>query len=159
MKGIARFLLLGFVLATLGYLTWSEFERPAQRESGEDVVAVDAPQGEHVVVYYFHSPVRCVKCRKMELLAMEVLEERFSEDTSSRRVIWKALDYQAPQNAPLAELFELTSSSLVLAKYDGADLREWNNLTLIWQLVNEDERYKDYVADELHHLLESKDGE
>lgn len=67
-----------------------------------------------VEVLYFHGKQRCVTCRTIEQLAREVVEQKYSE----KDVVFRVVDISQKENAPMAEQYEVTWSSLIVAKGD-----------------------------------------
>ena len=47
-----------------------------------------------LVVYYFHSNIRCPTCRSIESQAQETVQTHFASQLSNGEVIWKIVNYE-----------------------------------------------------------------
>jgi hypothetical protein len=77
------------------------------------------PPGEQlpdaVVVFFFHGDNRTPKDEKIEHYAHEVLEQSFAAPLREGKVVWRVLNYEAPENARFREDYQVIGSSIVLA--------------------------------------------
>ena len=56
-----------------------------------------------LVVYYFHSNIRCPTCRSIESQAQETVQTHFASQLGNGEVIWKIVNYEQPAAKPLAD--------------------------------------------------------
>jgi hypothetical protein len=119
-------------------------------------VASDEPQPEsevQVVAYYFHGNMRCKTCRKLEAYSEEAISKGFAEKIAAGAIEWRAVNTDEPDNKHFIKDFELTSKSLVLVEYRDGEVKRWQNLKLIWQLVGDKDGFIKYVRDTTSDFL------
>jgi hypothetical protein len=107
------------------------------------------------IVFYFHRTLRCYTCLGLEAAAREAVHEGFLADLNARTLAWRAVDFDLPENAHFVEEFDLEGSSLVFAKKAGGRTISWEKIEGIWNLANEPEPLKAFVAGELWRFFES----
>jgi len=124
--------------------------------AGEEIAA-PTPAVAHVVrVYYFHGNARCVSCRKIEALAGEAVRAAFAGEMKQRKVEWLVVNVEEPANRHFIQDYRLYTKSLVVVDLvDGTQVR-WKNLERIWELLREDEAFRQYVQGEVRSYLEKR---
>lgn len=113
----------------------------------EDVLA------DGLVVYYFHSNVRCATCRALESQTREAVNAGFASQLDSSEMVWKKLNYEEPAGADLAKQFEIQVPVVVLARMKDGQLGDWKRLDKVWALVDEKETFADYIDTEIRQML------
>ena len=113
----------------------------------EDVLA------DGLVVYYFHSNVRCATCRALESQTREAVNAGFASQLDSGEMVWKKLNYEEPAGADLAKQFEIQVPVVVLARMKDGQLGDWKRLDKVWALVDEKETFADYIDMEIRQML------
>ena len=113
-----------------------------------------APPAHVVRVYYFHGDARCVSCRKIEALAGEAVRAAFPGEMKQGKVEWLVVNVDEPPNKHFIQDYKLYTKSLVVVDLvDGTQVR-WKNLERIWELLREDEAFRQYVQGEVRSYLE-----
>jgi len=133
---------------------------PAAQETSEETTAA-APASEsagggdasRVIAYYFHNTSRCPTCLKIERTAREAMEETFSDDFASGKLVWQSLDMEKPENEHFVYDYELAAPSLVLVAMEEASEVEWKRLDDTWKLINNKEQFAAYVVEEVTAYL------
>ena len=117
----------------------------------------DSPAPAHVVrVYYFHGNARCVSCRKIEALAGEAVRAAFAGEMKQGKVEWLAVNIEEPANKHFIRDYRLYTKSLVVVDLvDGTRVR-WKNLEKIWELLRDDDAFRQYVQGEVKSYLEKR---
>ncbi len=107
-------------------------------ESGNETAESARPAaGARVVVYYFHSKVRCSECQTIESYGHEAVSEGFADELQSGRLEWHVLDYEDPRNQSLAKQYEVIAPTIVVVQLkDGKPVR-WDNLSDVWGLIGD----------------------
>lgn len=106
------------------------------------------------VVYYFHGKFRCPTCLKIEQLSARTVREAFDEQMGRGFLEWKAVDIDRPENKHFSADFDLSSPTLVVARFEGAEMREFQKLDKVWDFVEGDERkFETYVCGEIDRFL------
>ena len=98
------------------------------RPANENTDRTGSLRPDRVEVLCFHGAQRCATCVAIEKNAIEAMEMHFAEELRDSTVVFSTIDLSEPVNAPLADRYETTWSSLfVVARKDGEESAE--NLT------------------------------
>jgi hypothetical protein len=113
-----------------------------------------------VIAYYFHGTVRCETCLKIEKQAREVIGRQFKAELNARRLVFKAVNYDLPENAHFQTDYNLPCPSLVLVRQkDGRD-EKWTLLGDTWQLIHGDPaKFNRHVETEVGNFLRAANRE
>jgi len=155
-KKIVSLVLLLFVGAAMIYLVTSETEAP----TSEETAAVAEPSGaipaagRVVTVTYFHGDRRCVTCNKLEKYSSSAVHEHFADQLAAGGLVWQVTNYDEAGNEHYVDDYSLPYQSLVLQEYVDGKPGEWVNLNKIWDLVNDEAAFDEYVRAELVAFLE-----
>jgi hypothetical protein len=122
-----------------------------------DSSTIEAPNAvdDGLVVYYFHSNVRCVTCKAIESQSHEAVQTAFESELADGRMVWKALNYEEADGMDLGRQFEVQVPVVVLAQMKGGQLGEWKRLDRVWALVGDKEAFAGYVQAEVREMLAS----
>ncbi len=124
--------------------------------SGEHSVQEDSPtvpRADRVVVYYFHQTARCENCLKFEAYADEALRQFFAAELASGDLDWRVVNLDDTTNAHFVDDYALFESSIIISNVRGEEEINWRNLDAIWHLVNDKDRFIEYVAVEVEEDL------
>lgn len=163
-KAILTFLLLAFVAASLSYAVLKESgikEEPGSPASDvpnwttktETRVTEAAEPESRVVAFYFHGNTRCVTCRNIESYAREAIESGFPQALQKGRLEFKVVNVEEPQNEHFVQDYQLSTRSVVLARFERGKQRDWKNLQLVWDLVKDHDAFVIYVQEEAKSFL------
>jgi hypothetical protein len=151
---------LGPTRAELGTQT----EQPAHgdttaRRAGAAVPdsAASARRAERVEVYYFHRTARCESCLKFEAYAEETLRTSFAEALADGSLEWRVVNLDDTTNTHFIDDYDLFESSLVVSGVREGVETHWRKLDAIWTLVQDEEAFLAYVADEVGEELRRLD--
>lgn len=171
MKKVVRVVLLLFVAASIAYLivdrrsseTTGNGAGGGSRNNARTVTNVEVPTssegainartGPVLVAYYFHGTSRCPTCLKMEKYAREAIEETYDSDVRSGRVQWQAVNYDESANEHFVKDYALVASSLVIVSDKAVASSVWRRLDRIWDLIGDEQAFKNYVIDEVKNML------
>ncbi|RPI17723.1 MAG: hypothetical protein EHM58_08160 [Ignavibacteriae bacterium] len=106
-----------------------------------------------IIVYYFHATTRCVTCINIENYTQEVVNTKFRKEMKNKKVYFKSVNFETSPDEHIIEKFNLTSSSVILAMYEGKKRITWKNLEDVWDLEHDKEQFSNYIEDELKHFL------
>ena len=145
------------LIAAAALVAWSAPVPGASLATAREEIAPSAPAPAHVVrVYYFHGNARCVSCRKIEALAGEAVRAAFPGEMKQGKVEWLAVNIEEPANKHFIQDYRLYTKSLVVVDLvDGTQVR-WKNLEKIWELLRDDEAFRQYVQGEVKSYLEKR---
>jgi hypothetical protein len=121
---------------------------PAALAAGS-VQASGAAAGDGIRIYYFHHTLRCNTCLSIEALARAAVKEHFADELAAGRVAWQAVNIEQPANEHFERDFELKTQSLVLTEFAHGPCVRWKNLPEVWNLVENEPAFADYVRREL----------
>lgn len=103
---------------------------------------------ETVFAYYLHGTRRCATCRKLEAYSKEALREGFPEMLKDSTLVWGTINYDLKRNEHYLKDYDLYTKALILSRVrDGKEV-EWKNLDKIWDLVNDKEKFLEYVREQ-----------
>jgi hypothetical protein len=139
-------------------LTTIAEELRALRGHGGIAAASGAPTkaetvSDGLVVYYFHSNVRCPTCRSIESQAQETVQTHFASQLSNGEVVWKIVNYEQASAKPLADKFQLQMPVVVLAKMKNGKIEDWKRLDEVWAMVGDNPAFTKYVRAEIERML------
>jgi len=106
-----------------------------------------------VVAYYFHGTVRCETCQKIERQAREVIEARFKSELEAKKLVFKPVNYDLPENAHFQPDYRLPCPSLVLVRQKDGQDEQWKLLGETWTLVDDAPKFNAYITNEVVKLL------
>ena len=107
-----------------------------------------------VVAYYFHTSFRCASCHKIQQFTEEALQEGFSDEIASGELAYKVVNVEETGNEHYVEDYSLYTKSVVLSlQKDGKEV-EFKNLDKVWQLLNDKERFIEYIENEVKGSLQ-----
>jgi hypothetical protein len=166
MKSTATYVLLIFVVVSIGYFVLSETKRPPAPTTSQPVAGTHAGEEEpspaqtqpahRVVAYYFHNTQRCTTCLKIERLAEEALREQFAPALERGALEWHTVNMEEAPNTHFVEDYGLVTSSVVLVDLEGDWQRDWTLMGKVWDLVHDDEdAFKRYIVDQARTYLGS----
>ena len=104
------------ILKTIGLSIFGLFILGACQGKHSEQISENKPkQDSNVIeVIYFYGKQRCSTCMAMGKYAKEALDSAFAEKTNDGSIIFKAVDITSPEGEKLADLFEVSSSSLYI---------------------------------------------
>jgi hypothetical protein len=177
---ITRVLLI-FVLFSITFLVYKEFVREGNEKEvqGVDVKALKEspvkktsqkiatkPESEayhvqaavqplksKVIAYYFHGTFRCTTCRTIEKYSHDAIQQYFSKELANGKLEFKPVNVEEPENRHFIQDYQLFSKALVLSLVTDGKEAKWKNLTDIWTLVKDKDKFFQYVKDETEGFL------
>lgn len=162
-RRIATIVLSIFVAASITYLIATEVRKPAKNETAAadtsqktDQAAPDGnvPIKEHALtVYYFHTTFRCPTCRRIEALTASAVQKFFSAELATKKMTWKPVNIEDPENRHFVDDFKLFTKSVVLVDEKNGKTVRWKNLDRIWELVRDETAFTGYIKNEIAGYL------
>ena len=133
-------------------------ELSQQNESSRPVDAMKKNQDEDtikptVIAYYFHPTIRCIACITVEAVAAETIEKAFREQLADGRLMWVRINLDDEGGQEYQKQFEVSSSTLVVAKVDGRNGMQYKKLTKVWDLLSDPDALSKYVENEINEYL------
>ncbi|MGE0481714.1 MAG: nitrophenyl compound nitroreductase subunit ArsF family protein [Phycisphaerae bacterium] len=118
-------------------------------QTAGNLATAEAVAGDGIRVYYFHRTQRCHTCLMIEALARAAVLEHFAEGLAARRIVWQAINIEEPGSEHFESDFELQAQALVLTEFAQGQCVRWKNLAGVWDLVENESAFADYVRREL----------
>ncbi len=123
---------------------------PARAQPATNTPAV-LPDG--VVALYFHGDRRCRTCIGIQEGIEKVIRERFGAEQAAARLHYREINSDRDENRPLAEQFQLSFSTLIVARVKDGKVVDWENCDKVWEYAHEPERFAEYVEKQLRARL------
>jgi hypothetical protein len=111
-----------------------------------------------VIAYYFHRTLRCDTCLTIERYAREAVEVGYTDDLRAGGLEWHAVNIEEPENRHFEKDFALETQSLVLVEMGGDQVTRWKNLKNVWQLVENQMAFENYVWTELDAFRDGREA-
>ena len=105
------------------------------------------------VVYYFMTTQRCQNCMKIETYTQEAVQENCEEMLNNKKMLWKMVNVDEPQNRHFIQDYQLITKSVVLVKYRDSKQVEWKNLDQVWNLLGDKTAFQDYIINEIESFV------
>lgn len=106
-----------------------------------------------VLVTYFYTNYRCPTCKKLEAYSREAIERGFPLELEAKKIVFRTLNMQEPDNHHYSEDYKLYTKSLILSLTRNGKEVKWKNLADIWKLVRNQEKFTEYVQRETQAYL------
>ncbi|MCH5242050.1 MAG: thioredoxin [Muribaculaceae bacterium] len=108
-----------------------------------------------IEVIYFFGKQRCSTCVAMEKFAKEAIDSVFADKTKDGSIIFKSVDINTPEGEKLADLFEVSSSSLFIVD-NNPDKPEKVDMTSFGfrNARNHRQEYKQGIIDQINQFLD-----
>jgi hypothetical protein len=102
-----------------------------------------------VMVFYFHTRVRCPACRMVEASSRSLVETKYSEELINGQFAWQSIDYQSPGNQHYVEEYQLLAPSVVLVEFMEGNAAKWKTLNEVWSLTGDRAALEHYIDAEI----------
>jgi hypothetical protein len=127
----------------------------AQADKGKTAAPETKDVSRKFVAYYFHGDFRCDSCRKIEQYSREAVEKYFADQLKTGELVFKVINMDRPENKHFINDYQLYTGSLVIAEFKGAAQVKWKNLAEVWNNLDDQEAFHDYVKTEIQKYMES----
>lgn len=156
-RRIVTIVLSIFVATSIVYLVATEVRKPEKSDTtSEGTQNNPASMENHVLtVYYFHTTFRCPTCRKIEALTESTVKNFYSAELVKRKILWKPVNIELPENRHFADDFKLFTKSVVIVDSSNGKQIRWKNLDKIWELVRDESAFTGYIKKEITVYLNS----
>lgn len=113
----------------------------------------EVAQKKEIRIYYFHRTARCPSCLKIESLAHETIQTFFPVELESGAVQWHAVNVDDEDKKHFVDDYDLSTQTLIVAEFSGGKQSRWKNLDKVWELLDNDTYFRQYVEDEIRAWL------
>ena len=109
-----------------------------------------------VKVYYFHTTYRCANCKKFEKWSKETVDQFFTNILKDGSLTYDRINIEDKKNKHFVEDYRLITKSIILSKVVNDEEVTWKNLDKIWTLLSDENKFKEYIRDEIEILLKDR---
>lgn len=109
--------------------------------------------GSSVIAYYFHRTMRCHTCLTIETNAARVIENNFSQQITDGKLIWMPYNLDEAGGKDLAKEFDISVSTLVLAKMQDGKHTKFRKLDNVWAYIGDPVKFDSYIQGEVSRFL------
>lgn len=112
---------------------------------------VDRPNG--VTAILFHGDKRCRTCIKISDLTRQTLQQQFAGELASGALHIAEVNYDEAGNQPYVSHYQLTSSTVVVTRWQAGRETSWVRLDEVWDRVDDVSKFRDLIAENVRTLL------
>jgi hypothetical protein len=115
----------------------------------------DTTEANKIIAYYFHGNRRCATCLKLEAYSAEALQTGFKKELSDSVLVWRVVNYDKKENEHYIDDYKLYTKALILSRVSEGKEVKWKNLDMIWQLVENKDKFIEYVQKETREFMKA----
>ena len=106
------------------------------------------------MVCYFYAPPRCKTCVQLEAFAKDLMERKFAEELKTGKIEWRAVDYNAAENAGMASTYGLHTKHIVLMEEVDGKVMKWKDMSELWaKMRGANGELEKYITSEVKSYL------
>jgi hypothetical protein len=156
-----RFTRLFTVLLAAGFaaalVTLAGTPTPSAAKPGSMTTSPNSAIGNHIVhVYYFHTTQRCASCKKIEAWSDAAIRAAFERALGAGNLEWEVINIDDPLNRHFVDDYKLYTKSLIVVDRVNGEQARWKNLEKVWQLLQNEASFRQYVQTEIRAYLEQR---
>ncbi len=147
------------IIAVSGVLYSCQSSEPVKKTEKTDSVKptemAAAPKSEQkkLVVYYFHTTFRCHSCTMIEQFTKEAVESGFAEEIKKGLIEMKVINVEDKGNEHFVDDYKLYTKSVIISDVRNGKEVSWKNLEKVWQLLGDQNKFKEYIQTEIQTSL------
>lgn len=146
MLTVVRWVLLAFVLVTLGF-AFGRGSGTSQNASLIEVLKI--PNERCTVVVVFSGREHCDFCDSIKAYSRETLQRHNEEELRSGQLVFGVINTDLPEYRHFKERYELFTASLMLFELRDGMPHRWKILDEAWQLFDDETRFVEMLRTEL----------
>ncbi|HCF60498.1 MAG TPA: hypothetical protein DFS52_21190 [Myxococcales bacterium] len=116
------------------------------------------PAQDRVVAYYFHGNRRCRTCIGMQETISKTIQEKFAAELAAGRLSFQEINYEAPEHEHFVKQFDLSFSTLVVARVRGEQTVKFANCGDIWNHALDQTALAGYAEKNVREYLQMLGG-
>jgi hypothetical protein len=138
-------------------VTLAKTPTPSEPKPGSVLTSPNSAIGNHVVrVYYFHTTQRCASCKKIEAWSADAIHAAFERELGAGSLEWQVINIDDPLNRHFVDDYKLYTKSLIVVDRVNGQQTRWKNLEKVWQLLQSEAAFRQYVQTEVSAYLEPR---
>jgi hypothetical protein len=121
-------------------------------DKGENSQIVKKSELDKIEVFLFHSTQRCISCINIGKYAKQTIDNNFSEELKSGKIVFREINIDLSENKTLAEKFQASGSALFINTIrNGKD--DIGQDSTVWRLVGNETDFETYFKRKLKDIL------
>lgn len=148
-KKILKIILLSFLFVGISYAVYNELK--LKKQTVNENKSSNILNGN--IIYYFHTTARCYSCKLIENYILDAINDNYKNELENNTLVWQSINVDETINKHYIDLFKLYSKSIVLAKYENGNLKSFINLEKVWQLLRDENAFKNYIKSEINNFI------
>lgn len=125
-----------------------------QVNTNYSIIDIKLPKAEKIEVFLFHATQRCTSCINIGKFAKQTIDNNFSEELNSGKIVFREINIDLLENYQLAEKFQASGSSLFINTIRGGKDYIEQDLK-VWRLVGDEGEFESYFKEKLENILKS----
>ena len=121
-------------------------------DSKDSPKTVETKPADNIEVIHFHATNQCYSCITVGKLAKKTIEEKFTKENKSGKIIFKSINIDLAQNTYLVNKYQVRGSSLFINSITDNKHFFKEDVT-VWRLLNNEPQFIDYLEKEIKKLL------
>jgi len=126
----------------------------ASGPSAGSAIAAKTEEQPRFIAYYFYTNKRCDSCYRIEKWTESTVKDHFQQAIENGTLRWQTVNVDKPENKHFVKEFNLYTKSVVIVEQKDGETLRWKNLEKVWQLLRDQEKFADYVSDEIQSFME-----
>lgn len=114
--------------------------------------AMSLTSADSVEIINFFGTQRCVSCIAIGTLTKKTLDEKFSDELKSGKIVFREINGELPENKDIVNKYQARGSSLFINAIRGQTDHIVEDTT-VWRLVNNEEQYIAHLEKKLNSLI------
>lgn len=116
------------------------------------------PAHDRVVAYYFHGNRRCRTCVGMQETISKTIQEKFAAELAAGKLSFQEVNYEEPEHEHFVKEFDLSFSTLVVARVRGEQTVKFANCGDIWNHALDQTALAGYAEKNVREYLQMLGG-
>jgi hypothetical protein len=148
-RNLTRLALLAVVGGSIAVFATRQMRDARAEVAPASAAVLETAAGNHVVMTYFTTNVRCTSCRKIEQLSRETAEVRHAGDLARGRLVFRIVNTDEPGMGHFVEHYQLTSKTVILSRIEDGREVAWKDMGDVWKHFGEPEVFHAYLGEQI----------
>jgi len=114
------------------------------------------PENTKIIVYYFHGNMRCKSCKTIENYTKEAVNTKYQDEIKKGLVEIRTVNVEKDGNSHFIKDYQLVSRSVVVARVEKGEEKEWKRLDKVWSLLKNESKFFEYIQSNIESLIKGK---
>ncbi len=141
------------IILVFGFIFFNHNQKE-QVNTNYSVIDIKLPKADKIEIFLFHTTNRCVSCINIGKFAKQTIDNNFSEELNSGKIVFREINIDLPENYELAEKFQASGSSLFVNTIRSEKDNIEQDLK-VWRLVGDEVKFESYFKEKIENILKS----